>query len=211
MHLLWLFIKLINERLTIKSTIVNNQINYFKAVLEKRELIEEDKDKRIPSAAVMVILTPIENELNVLFTHRTNSVRTHKDQVSLPGGLTENGDQNLIQTAIRETHEEIGITILENEIIGSLTPVESISNYHIHPFVCFKNELGTLILNKSEVSKIFFIPLDWVLDCSNWQYKKMMTSDGKEKSVIFYEPYDSEVVWGITAKILVDFGKMLYW
>jgi 8-oxo-dGTP pyrophosphatase MutT (NUDIX family) len=174
-------------------------------------LLEENKDERMPSAAVMVILTPIENELNVLFTHRTNSVRTHKDQVSLPGGLKENGDQSLLHTAIRETREEIGLTILEHEIIGTLIPVESISNYRIHPFVCCKFELGVILLNKSEVSKIFFIPLKWVLDDSNWQYKKMMTSDGKERSVIIYEPYESEVVWGITANILVDFGRMLYW
>jgi 8-oxo-dGTP pyrophosphatase MutT (NUDIX family) len=174
-------------------------------------LFEEDKDERMTSAAVMVILTPINDELNILFTHRTNSVRIHKDQVSLPGGLKEKGDQSLIQTAIRETREEIGISIIENEIIGSLTPVESISNFRIHPFVCCKYELGSTQLNKSEVSKIFFIPLKWVLDESNWQYKKMMTSNDKERSVIFYEPYESEVVWGITARILVDFGRMLYW
>jgi len=162
-------------------------------------------------AAVMIILTVQDDQLKVLFTHRTNSVRTHKDQVALPGGMKEQDDKDLIQTAIRETNEEIGIDIQLNENIGFLPVVESISNYHIQPIICFKKSLGLMKINHKEVERVFFIPLDWILDCANWELKKYQSSDKKERMVVFFKPFDGEVVWGITAQIMVNFAKVLNW
>lgn len=159
----------------------------------------------------MIILTEQNDQLQVLFTHRTNSVRTHKDQVALPGGMKEKDDKDLIQTAIRETGEEIGIDIHKDEIIGSLPIVESISNYHIQPYVCFKKSLGVINNNNKEVERVFFIPLDWILDRANWELKKYISSDKKERMVVFFEPFGGEVVWGITAQIMVNFAAALNW
>lgn len=159
----------------------------------------------------MIILTEQVDHLQVLFTHRTNSVRTHKDQVSLPGGMRERDDKDLIQTAIRETREEIGIDIHKDEIIGSLPIVESISNYHIQPYICFKKYMGVINTNKKEVERVFFIPLNWILDRANWKLKKYKSSDKKERMVVFFEPFEGEVVWGITAQIMVNFATALNW
>ncbi len=159
----------------------------------------------------MIILTEKEDHLQVLFTHRTNSVRTHKDQVALPGGMRERNEKNLIQTAIRETREEIGIDIHKDEIIGFLPIVESISNYHIQPYICFKKSLGVIITNNKEVEKVFFIPLGWILDRANWELKKYKSSDKKGRMVVFFEPFGGEVVWGITAQFMVNFAIALKW
>lgn len=159
----------------------------------------------------MVILTQKDDQLQVLFTHRTNAVRTHKDQVSLPGGMQEETDQDLIQTAIRETKEETGITILREEVIGLLPPVESIYDFQIHPFIGFKKVIVETAINPKEVEKVFYIPLDWILDRNNWELKKYLSSDKKERMVIFFKPFDHEVVWGITAQILVNLAATLNW
>jgi hypothetical protein len=83
------------------STHANNQLNYIRAVLN---LKNDTKKRSIKEAAVMLILTVINEQLFLLFTHRTDLVSTHKDQVSFPGGLQEFNDKNLNQTAIRETN-----------------------------------------------------------------------------------------------------------
>ena len=159
----------------------------------------------------MIILTEQNGLLQVLFTHRTTSVRTHKDQVSLPGGLKEEDDKYLFQTAIRETREEIGIDISKEEIIGFLPAVPSISNYHIQPYICFKKSLGLIKTNNKEVERVFFIPLDWIMDRANWELKKYLSSDKKESKVVFFKPFDGEMVWGITAQIMVNFATALNW
>ncbi len=159
----------------------------------------------------MVILTEQNDQLQVLFTHRTNSVRTHKDQVSLPGGVIEKNDADLIQTAIRETEEEVGINIKRAEIIGTLPPVESISNYLVQPYISYKKEIKKISINEKEVGSVFNIPLDWILDRANWELKKYRSSDKKERMVIFFKPFDGEVVWGITAQIMVNFAIALNW
>lgn len=159
----------------------------------------------------MIILTEQKDQLQVLFTHRTNSVRTHKGQVSLPGGVIEQKDADLIQTAIRETGEEVGVEIKREDIIGFLPPVESISNYLIQPYISYKKEIERITINEKEVGSVFYIPLDWILDHSNWELKKYRPSDKKDRMVIFFKPFRGEVVWGITAQIMVNFAAALYW
>jgi 8-oxo-dGTP pyrophosphatase MutT (NUDIX family) len=193
------------------SSKTSNQINYIRAVLgnstKEKSVLPFSKNP----AAVMVILTEQDDQLQVLFTHRTNSVRTHKDQVSLPGGVMETIDSDLIDTAIRETEEEVGLAIKTGEIIGKLPPVESISNYLIQPFVSFKKEITDLTINGNEVERIFYIPLDWILNRSNWELKKYVSFDKKERMVIYFKTFGGEVVWGITAQIMVNFASALNW
>jgi 8-oxo-dGTP pyrophosphatase MutT (NUDIX family) len=190
------------------SSHTNNQLNYIKAILSR---IKDTKERSIKAAAVMVILTVINEQLYLLFTHRTDIVSTHKDQVSFPGGLQELNDENLIQTAIRETNEEIGILINENEIIGNLPEQKSISGFQIHPFVCDIENLENIKLNQAEVKHIFTIPLDWILDHKNWGFETYKSPDGKERQVVFFQKYMNEIVWGITGQILVSFSNLLLW
>jgi 8-oxo-dGTP pyrophosphatase MutT (NUDIX family) len=190
------------------SSHAGNQLNYIKAILSRTK----DTSKRsIKAAAVMIILTVINEKIYILFTHRTDIVSTHKDQVSFPGGLQELKDENLIQTAIRETNEEIGILINENNIYGNLPEQRSISGFQIHPFVCYIENLENIKLNQAEVKHIFTIPLDWILDHKNWSFETYKSPDGKERQVVFFQKYKNEIVWGITGQILVSFANLLLW
>lgn len=196
----------VNKTVSI-STHVNNQLNYIRAILNHS--LNIDKKGNTKTAAVMVILTIIDKQLNVLFTHRTNIVSTHKDQVSFPGGFNEINDDGLIHTALRETEEEIGLIIDKNEILGRLPEQNSISGFQIHPFVCFIETLPDLKLNYKEVKHIFAVPLDWILNRNNWNYQIFKSSNEKERQVVVFQKYKNEVVWGITGQILVSFADLM--
>jgi 8-oxo-dGTP pyrophosphatase MutT (NUDIX family) len=190
------------------SSHATNQLNYIKAILSRTK---ESTKRDTKAAAVMIILTAINEQLYILFTHRTDIVSTHKDQVSFPGGLQEINDENLIQTAIRETEEEIGISIKRKEIFGNLPEQKSISGFQIHPFVCYCEKLQNIKLNKTEVKHTFTIPVDWIMDHKKWSFKTYKSPDGKERQVVFFQKYQNEIVWGITGQILVSFANLLLW
>ena len=189
------------------STHANNQLNYIKAILSRSLNINKGGSKK--SAAVMVILTLIDKQLNVLFTHRTNTVSTHKDQVSFPGGLHEIDDDGLIHTALRETEEEIGLKIEKNEILGRLPALNSISGFQIHPFIYFIETLPQLEINYKEVKHTFVVPLDWIIDRKNWNYQIIKSTNTKERRVVVFKKFKNEIVWGITGQLLVSFVDLL--
>ena len=126
----------VNKTVSI-STHANNQLNYIKAILNPSLNINKKGNNK--TAAVMIILIIIDKQLNVLLTHRTNTVSTHKDQVSFPGGLNEINDDGLIQTALRETEEEIGLIIENNEILGRLPEQNLISGFHSSLYLFHRN------------------------------------------------------------------------
>ena len=93
-------------------------------------------------AAVLIILFYKHNDIHVLLTERTNNVKTHKGQISFPGGLYKNTDKLMVNTAIRETYEEIGITSNNFEILGKLDNVKTIEeNFLITPYVSYAKNL----------------------------------------------------------------------
>ena len=190
------------------SSHANNQLNYIKAILSRTK---DTTKSSIKAAAVMIILTAINEQLYILFTHRTDIVSTHKDQVSFPGGLQELNDKYLIQTAIRETEEEIGISINRKEIFGNLPEQRSISGFQIHPFVCYSEKLQDININQAEVKHTFTISMDWIMDHKNWSFKTYKSPDGKERQVVFFQEYENEIIWGITGQILVSFANLLLW
>jgi 8-oxo-dGTP pyrophosphatase MutT (NUDIX family) len=190
------------------SSHATNQLNYIKAILSRTK---ESTKRSTKAAAVMILLTAINEQLYILFTHRTDIVSTHKDQVSFPGGLQELNDEYLIQTAIRETEEEIGISINRKEIFGNLPDQRSISGFQIHPFVCYCEKLQNIKLNKTEVKHTFTIPVDWIMDHKKWSFKTYKSPDGKERQVVFFQKYQNEIIWGITGQILVSFANLLLW
>ena len=193
------------------TTHVNNQLNYIKSILNYSNNGFIEKGNNDKTAAVMVILTIIDEQIEILFTHRTNTVSTHKDQVSFPGGLKEKKDNRLWQTAIRETEEEIGLKINKKEILGILPTQKSISGFQIQPFVCFIEKLPDLKINYKEVKHTFTISLDWILNRKNWNYQVFKSSNRIARQVVVYQNYKNEIVWGITGQILVSLAEILLW
>lgn len=160
-------------------------------------------------SAVLVIFVNINNQLHIVFTRRTNKVKNHKGQVSFPGGVMEIEDRDLIDTALRETLEEIGLSYSREEVICQLPEVFSLNNYQIIPFVVFSNTLENLVINKREVIKIFSIPFDWLSNPCNWAYEDYPVAEGIRKVVVFRE-YEGEKLWGLTAQIVVNLIDLIH-
>jgi 8-oxo-dGTP pyrophosphatase MutT (NUDIX family) len=136
-------------------------------------------------------------------------VLTHKGQVAFPGGAVEADDPDATFTALREAYEEIGLIPGQVKILGRMPNYVTISDYLITPIVGRVPWPFELVLSADEVMSVFTIPLDWLKDPSNWQEKPFTRPDGRQEMVIFYETYSGELLWGITARITLNFLEIL--
>ncbi len=160
------------------------------------------------TASVLVPLACHQNEFVILFTRRSERLLRHKGQVSFPGGIRELKDGNLLDTALRETKEEIGIPSEQIRILGSLPPVASTKGFFILPIVGFINNLNGLQPNHDEVAKIFCVPYNWIINMDNVKLIDYVDQKGIMHKVWSYSEFEGEVIWGITANILQSFITM---
>ena len=159
----------------------------------------------IPSA-VLILLFKEKNIYKYYLTLRSNNVGKHKGQISLPGGSQEK-NESLESTALRETEEEIGIDKDTIYIIGKLTKLYvPVSNFCIYPFVGWTNNIAR-IKPSDEVEKIFNVPLSDLLNKNNEKHKQK-TLNNKQTKVPYFNLRNNEV-WGATAMILSEFKKIL--
>jgi 8-oxo-dGTP pyrophosphatase MutT (NUDIX family) len=157
-------------------------------------------------AAVLIPLAWHENEWHLLYTRRTDRVESHKGQVSFPGGACEEGETTPEQTALREADEEIGVNPGDVKVLGRLATLITITYFRVTPVVGVIRWPAVFKVGEHEVARIFTIPLGWLANPSNrWQFDR----PGTDRSLIAYHPYDGELLWGATARMTVDFLKVL--
>jgi 8-oxo-dGTP pyrophosphatase MutT (NUDIX family) len=157
-------------------------------------------------AAVLVPLFQQNNEWHILFTRRTDRVESHKGQVSFPGGACDNGETSPEQTALREAEEEIGLVPRDVHLLGRLRPMETITSFLVVPVVGIIPWPYVFRPEQNEVARIFTMPLTWLAEPSNrWEFNVF----GRKHNIIFFHPYDGELLWGATARMTVDFLEIL--
>jgi 8-oxo-dGTP pyrophosphatase MutT (NUDIX family) len=161
------------------------------------------ENSELTPAAVLILLFKKNDQLHVILTKRTDRVKHHKGQISFPGGTKDSADMTIIDTALRETEEEIGLTRDTVEILGMLNDFCTPSGFCITPIVGFLTAIPSFILNKIEVSEIFDVPLSFFLDSRNERMEQHERS-GKMTNVYFYK-YSKYEIWGVTAAILRSF------
>ena len=158
-------------------------------------------------AAVLVPITARAGALNVLFTTRTAHLTQHGGQVSFPGGGAESGDTDAVATALRETHEEIGIPSALVQPFGYLDCFETISGYCVTPVVGSLDAAYTTTLAADEVADVFEVPLDFFLDPANLR-RRHIEWRGRPRDV-FEFPYNDKNIWGATAAMLLSLVRRL--
>jgi len=158
-------------------------------------------------AAVLIPVICYPNELTVLFTKRTHDLATHAGQISFPGGRYESHDNNLLQTALRESEEEIDLKNEDIEVIGELNSIHSITGYLVYSYIALVQPNLQLKPDPKEVAEIFEVPLEYLLDQANYQQRPVIYR-GKEYELISIE-YGGKVIWGLTAKILYQLIELI--
>lgn len=176
--------------------------------------IEPTKDLPSPQAsrrpaAVLLLVRPLgpQQEPHLIFMRRSEKVRTHKGQVSFPGGSFEPEDGTLDVTALRETYEELGLPPESLRVLGPLPLVDTVvSNFLIAPFVAVPVDPAApleYVSDGFEVAEILEVPLHLLLDPANHRYEEWVMQ-GHPRQVVFYN-FQQVVIWGATAFILMNF------
>lgn len=156
------------------------------------------------------VLAPLffkEGAAHLLFTQRTFTLKDHRGQISFPGGVRQSEDQDLRATALRETEEEIGLEAREVEVLGALPPLATITGYRITPFVGLIPHPYDFHPNPLEVRRLLLLPLEGFFAAARWSsgeyhYKGRITR-------VCYWRLNREVIWGATARILLNLLALL--
>ncbi|MGE5618395.1 MAG: NUDIX hydrolase [Sphingomonadaceae bacterium] len=153
------------------------------------------------SSAVLLLLLDKGGETHVVLTKRTHDVANHKGQISLPGGAWEPNDSSLLETALRETREELGIDREQIEVLGRLPDVyTAASNFNITPFVARLKAQPRYHPDPAEVAEVLEVPLSAFRNPEKAWEEERTEPDGKRK--VYFFQYGKHVIWGATARIL---------
>lgn len=153
------------------------------------------------NAAVLVPVIKRPEGLTLLFTERAKHMRHHPGEISFPGGKQDPEDATLLDTALRETFEEVGIAEQHITVLGWLPQFHTISNFSLHPLVGLIDNIQQLTLNPGEVETAFEVPLAYFKNRQNHHIVKTKLKN-KQHSVHFM-PYQDKMIWGATA-IIID-------
>jgi len=151
-------------------------------------------------SAVLVPLIWRGDQFAFLFTKRTDSVETHKGQVSFPGGVVDASDTDDMQTALREAQEEIGLPPSSVEVVGVLDDLATPTGFVIRPVVGIIGKVPPLTTNTDEVSEVFEVPLAFFADQTSGRTEAREVR-GIHYEMWFYE-HGNHLIWGATATIV---------
>ncbi|MGE4289694.1 MAG: CoA pyrophosphatase [Salinivirgaceae bacterium] len=183
-------------------------ISAQKAMLPKGRVLSSNSSIPPRSSAVLLLLYPKNNELYFPVIRRPIYNGMHSGQMALPGGKTEEGDASLIQTALRESHEEIGVDKNSIEILGSLTDLYiEVTHMQVLPVVGYLGKKPDFSIQKSEVDALFEIPLSHLFK-PELKKKEWWNLRGERIEIPFYH-LSEQKVWGATAMILSEFEQLL--
>ena len=154
------------------------------------------KNEKTKLSSVLIII--FDKSPKILMIKKPITMNYHGGEIAFPGGKISNEDDDLLDTAIRETKEETGITISREQIIGQLKPVRTLnSGFTILPFVCILNEINELTPN-SEVEEFLEIPLV--------PFLQTLTNDSDPEHNSIQEMYiltfDNKIIWGASARMI---------
>ena len=180
------------------------------AMLEKirKNLSAETQQTSAPTdltpAAVLLPLLVKDDELHILFTKRTQTVKAHKGQISFPGGVRDPDDESLLITALREAQEEIGLRSKDVEILGVLDPITTVTTgFLIYTFVGLIPYPYPFQLDAREVAEILVVPFNFLADDAHWSRRSYKAHNQPFRA--YFVTYGNYRIWGATARILKIF------
>lgn len=163
-------------------------------------------DETLVTAAVLVAVVD-RPEPGVLLTLRPTTMRNHAGQVAFPGGRADPGDIDVIDTALREAEEEIGLPRDVVEIVGIADRYRTVTGYEVTPVIGVIPPDLPLVPHDAEVADMFEVPLSFLLEPAN-HVEQTLEWQGRERH--FYEMiWEGRRIWGATAAMIVNLGRRL--
>jgi 8-oxo-dGTP pyrophosphatase MutT (NUDIX family) len=161
---------------------------------------EPDPGERLAAVLALLIEEP---EPALLFTERAATLRRHPGEVSFPGGLTEPHDDGLVATALRETHEEIGLDPSLPEVLGALPPIHTfVSGVLVTPFVAVVRRVPELRESRAEIARVLTVPTTVLAGIE--EERELRREGGRVWRGWWYETGDA-TIWGATGFMLHAF------
>ncbi|MHA1674236.1 MAG: NUDIX hydrolase [Promethearchaeota archaeon] len=200
------------------SGLSDNLIEHVRAVLQKYDSVHYNVPF-LKSAAILIILLKKKDTFYFVMTARSKNLTKHNGEMSFPGGkFDSDNDQNLLDTALRETQEEIGINGDYIDILGELNDLPTFTGYNIHPYVAYIDGNSQPIQfrkNEDEVDEIVLIPIQFVKNLPNFTENTFKTPSSKTYRFLSFTFQDSEnskshYIWGASAHIIADFMRIAF-
>ena len=158
-------------------------------------------------ASVLIPILTFKKDLEILLTKRSNGLKNHPGQIAFPGGKKDQIDSSPIETALRETQEEVGLNPKNVEIIASLPSHKTATGFVIKPYLGLINQPFSETLRQGEVDEIFTVPYEYILNEKNFSIQTRKWN-GSQRSY-YVVPYGPYYVWGATARILLNLSRAL--
>lgn len=165
------------------------------------QLLRQCSMAAVPASVLMPIVMR-DAGLTLLFTRRTAHLNDHAGQISLPGGRMDPQDADSIETALRETEEEVGLHRRHIEVLGTLPNYFTSTGFRITPVVSLVVPPFDLRADPFEVEEIFEVPLAFLMDGTHHQRRSLDMPGGLGRRTFFAMPYDRFFIWGATAGML---------
>lgn len=158
-------------------------------------------------AAVLVPIVPKQGVPHLLFTVRSEDMRTHSGQVSFPGGKADPSDPDLVATALREAEEEVGLAPARVQVIGTLDDVATPSRFVITPVVGVVEEGFAVQMRSLEVAEAFDVPLEALRAPDVFADHGQVERDGRLYHLVAYQ-IGGHNIWGATARVVLQLLSM---
>jgi len=159
-------------------------------------------DKNFMDASVLIALVERKSGLNLLFTRRTAHLAQHAGQISFPGGRVDDEDNGIIETALREAQEEIGLNKEYVDVFGTLPDYFTGTGFRVTPVVGALKTSPELKSNVNEVAEIFEVPLSFLMDGRIHQRRSSVFLNQQIRRSFYTMPYQNYFIWGATAGML---------
>lgn len=171
-----------------------------------KQVIFPSPMKEFKFAAVMITIHFTNRNPNVILIKRTRLLKNHAGEISFPGGNFMKVDIDMLETAIRETSEEVGIRIKRDQVIGHLNAERTLSSrYIIYPYVTLLDRIPVIIDTNYEVEKIIDAPLIPLLKTRESDIKHQQEYSIPHLPKFMYK---NDIIWGATARILDQLAKL---
>lgn len=175
----------------------------------REKLIKSHSAEYRQSAVMILIYLGKDKKAHTLFIKRNQYNGAHSGQISLPGGAYEESDQNLVQTAIRETQEEVGILVNDQNVFGQLTSLKiPVSGFEVTPIVAYINERPKFVKDNVEVSEIIEYPIEELISLPI-ELGEFNVNGKKYKIKAPFFALNQHRLWGATAMIISEFRHLL--